>query len=210
MSTSEISYLVTMDTTKQLASNEPCDVATVRTLLSNVNFLSDEFAQVLVNWSDADGLVGPKFGGWVPQFAYEFPILQRQSGDAYPFRVRLGGYATGGAVVRFRAIISAPGASGPGLHSQAYGDQDFITVAAGSSPAWLTGSTQGAAASPDLLTLPAALVSQVQVNTLDAIGGNPAVTVRAGARLTVYGLSDKAGTDPPVLSGVYLAQYIGT
>jgi hypothetical protein len=208
MSTSEFGYLVTMDTSKQLAANTPCDVVAARTLLNNANHLQDEFAQVLVNWSDA-GYTGAAVSGYAQLLFWEFPISVRQNGDAYPFRIRIGGYATGGATVTFRAIISAPGAAGPALHSQTYGDQDFLTASAGLSNAWLTGTSQGPAASATLLQLPASLVSTRQMNTLDTLGGNSNPVTLPFARLTVYGITSKT-SDPPVLGGVYLAQYIGT
>lgn len=209
MSTSEFGYYVQMDTAKQIAtSGETLDVVSSHTLINNINHLSDEAAQVRVTWGDTAGVSGGQ-GSNNPIMTWRFPITQRQSGDSYLFRIRIGGYATGGATVTFRAVLGPPNNVVGGLRTwSGAGDREFLTASSGSSSAWITGSSQGGAAWTTLVQVPSAVIVDSQTTTVATLGGSTAPLQMAMGQLTVYGSTSKT-SDPPILTGVYLAEYVG-
>jgi len=209
MSTSQFGYLVSTDTSVCCAANHPLDALSARIVMNNVNHLSDEFAQVRVNWNDAVGIVPKTYTNFTNQQigAWQFPITQRQNGDSYKFRIRLAGAVASGTAT-LMAVIGPPGFTGPRTAwGGAIGDQMFVTASLGAGIAWVTGTSQGPAASGDLIYLPAAAITSRTFTTAVSLGGNPAGVDVPFAQLSIYGTASAA---IPTLNGVYLAEYVGT
>lgn len=210
MSTSEWSYLVALDTSVDFVSDAPLDALSARVLLSNANLLCDEFAQVRLALTDKTGLA-PNFsatGTLSPVAQYTFPISVKSDGSAYVFRIRLGGYVTGGATATIRAVIGPPTTTGSRYVLGGYGDREFVTASLGGSDAWLTGTSQGPAAYTTLITLPAALVTYVSTTTTTTVGGTSESVDVPTAQLSIYGTTTSIA-HPPIITGIYLAEYIG-
>lgn len=212
MSTSEFNYPIAMDLATNLVADAQLDAATARFALSNSNFLCDEFAQVRVAVTDKTGLSPTTWaatGTLSPIITYAFPINVKPDGSAYTFRVRIGGYVTGGATATLRAVIG-PWNAGTGSRYVfgGYGDREFVTAALGGSDAWLTGTSQGPGAYTTRILLPAALVQYVPTSTTATLGGASEAVDVPMAQLSIYGTTSSLA-HVPILTGVYLAEYIG-
>lgn len=217
MSTSEWGYVVDTDATILAATDTPLGNIGARAIVNNINHLSDEFAQVRLNWSDPTGK-GYATGAAsaftnIPVFSDTFPLTLRQSGDSYRLRIRIGGYYTGAGATTatLRAIVSG-GMTAPGaLRSWGgAGDREFLTAGLTTTSAWATGASQGTNAWTDMVYLPSALVTTTQFTTIATVGGNTAVVDVPFAQLTIYASSTAAAAHGVYVTGVYLAEYIGT
>jgi len=210
MSTSEFGFLIATDPLVYCAENKPLGPVVTRTVLNNLNHLSDEAAQVRVNDGTArqPTTVTANFPWLI--ISYMVPVTQRQSGDSYKMRIRIAGAAeTAGTNVYFTAVLGTPTASGARGSWGGFGDQEFVTSTTSSdTPAWLTGTSQGPAASGTLVYLPSALVTTQAFDTLDTVGGSRKTVNVPMTQLSIYGTTANA-TVKPVLYHVYLAEYVG-
>lgn len=210
MSTSEFGYLVTTDAAIYCKENKPLGPIVARTVLNNLNHLSDEAGQVRVNFNAqaTPTTVTANLPWLIMSFAV--PVTQRQSGDSYKMRIRIAGAAeTAGTNVYFTAVLGVPTASGARGSWGGFGDQEFVTATTSSDTgAWLTGASQGPAASSTLVYLPSALVTTKDFTTTDTISGSAKTISVPMTQLSIYGTTASAAVKP-VLYGVYLAEYVG-
>jgi hypothetical protein len=211
MSTAEYTYVVATDAAIVGASNSAVDAMSSRALMSNINHLSDEFAQVRICMgSDGTNMPSAASGDTdVFLTSYIFPILQRASGDSYRFRIRLAGITpTPSPVQKLTAIIGPYIGAGRPVAATTYGDAKFIAdISDDTGVSWGTGSSQGTNAWADLIELPAALVQTRDFQTKDIFGGSAVTASIPFAQLSIFG---SGVSDSVTLNGVYLAEYIGT
>lgn len=208
MSTAEFTYVVATDPAYVATANEPQDALTSRVLLSNANHLADEFAQVRVAWSDLSGQASTATTPFtnLPLIAFRFPVNLRANGDAYRLRVRVGGIVASGTAT-FRVVVGMPSPVGALRSWGGAGDREFVTSALGTSSAWLTGTSQGPNASPDLLYVPSALITPAMFETTDVLSGNTTSVMVPMLQLTVY---CTATASTPKVTAVYCAEVIST
>lgn len=215
MSTSEFKYFVDTDPAVIGATDTPLGNVGARAVLNNVMHLSDEFAQVRIDWSDAVGL-GFSFAAAftnIPVASFVFPMLLRQSGDTYQFRIRIGGYYTGAGATTatIRAVLSSPASASGALRSWGGAlDREFLTTGLTTTSAWTTGASQGSNAWTTMIAMPASVVQTQQFQSVLTVGGNSSAVDVPFGQLTLYVSSSAAATHGVYVSGVYLAEYIGT
>ncbi len=227
MSTSEYEYRVLTDTNEYGDSPQALDAFTSRIVMSNLNHLADEFAQVRCALSGTVAALSGKAGYLTSRtptaintpyavVSTSFPMLVRGSGASYKLRVRIGGASSNvAAAAIFTAVLSlgrdAPAAVGDASEAP-YTDAVYITDAtASTAAAWLTGASQGPGGYATLMEMNAAEVEACALDfpTTDAPGGG-AVTVRvAWVTLTIFASTSNV-TYVPKLFAVYAAEVIGT
>ena len=218
MSTSEFGGFVRTDPTLVCQADEPLDAYSVRVLLSNLMHLSDEYSQVRVAWSGStiakayinspqENVLAPSFAG-----SWTFPVTCKSNLDSYRFRILLAGAATSGSPATFYAAITAPSAVST-LHriSTIVSDTIYKTSSTSSStPAWLTGSSQGPEAWSDMITLPGAGLSTLPYEIPSSLGSSDTVTINIPTvTLSIFTQTSDI-TKPAKLYGVYCAEVLGT
>jgi hypothetical protein len=221
MSTSEYERRILTDSNDVMGQPKALDALSARIVMSNLNHLADEFAQVRAALSGTTASLSGKAGyltSGTPaaiDTPYQvcttsFPICVRAAGQSYKFRVRIGGASANGASsATFYATLSA-GGEAPALTTDAT-DATFVTTPTTStSAAWLTGASQGAAAYTTMMEMSPAQVATCMSSfaTRMAIGGDAASVTVPWVTLTVFASTTNV-SHVPRLYGVSLAEVIG-
>jgi hypothetical protein len=196
------------------------DASFVRDVVqNNLCHFADEFAQVRVCFGNAT--FAPEtpieYDVWKPIASFgPFPLALRQSGDGYNLRIRVAGVNgdNGTASGKLRVVV-CPAAEADGLVNI---EEDFVfetqTLTTTITKTWLTGTSQGTAASTTLVTIPGSLAAGwlTTTGTLDDIAGNAVGVEQCLVYANVYSYATASDdTDTPGISlvGLYLAEYIG-
>jgi hypothetical protein len=190
--------------------DEAFDTAFARVLVNNALHFADEAAQVRVNWpptATGRGIAVDIVTNGVPVHIarFQFPIHVREDGSGYDLRIRLHARITQASdTITYTARISAPGV-----------DYDTTFDAGITSETFDTVSTTGAWLTPDgdnIIKVPPYIIDAAtrSVSTLDAVGGNPVGVLWPVVELNVFGQRDSGSTSEPELTGLYVAEYIGT
>jgi hypothetical protein len=206
-----------LDSYKAIGASVARDFAT-----NNLLHYADEFAQVRSAWSTTVAaftgqnayLTGPDDGDadvWYPIIASPpFPIPLREDGRSYRMRVRIGGSSDGGELVQFRLVL-APQREALILVNAVNEDFIFETDATDvTTPAWLTGESQGAQALTTQVQIPAAYASSwmVETSTIADVGGAAVTASQCLVSLCIFGRSVN-NPDFPRLEGLYAGEFIG-
>ena len=217
--------LVSLDATLYGAGDDPMDAVVMRDgPLNGLLHLADEYAQIRANWVgvEAAKLTGNQVGyrGIVASPSADewyrigevarWPIQVRAGGTPYKVRLRIGGASDGTHTATFAAVITPTNWSGASWLGQSE-DNVFITAGtASTSPAWLTGTSQGSAASGTLAALSArsGRAYQVPTSTLDDLGGNPAVANQLTVLLELFGKTSNTAGEAR-LHAVHASEYVG-
>jgi hypothetical protein len=208
------------DVTMYAAATEPLGPeTTLDVIANNLDHYADSFGQVRMCFAPAVSAFASKsfltpsvvaVDTWYQITASAaFPLPLMPDGTPYKLRGRLGGASSGGHAVKF-AMVLAPVLSAPGVlaHSD---DATFITATTSSSTAaWLTGTSQGTAASGTLIEITPTTASACVVAT-----GTPVDLSLAGSAigqclvsLTVFGSTANLASTPR-LCGAFAAEWPG-
>lgn len=200
----------------QLTDNSAFGASQARDhLVNNANHIADSAGQVLINWSmtTASTYMTPDLsaGSLAAADTYyrfspfgPFPLLVKGDGSSYQLRIRLAGYSAAAGTVTFRVVVSALAeALAARETSTATNAATFSTTA--TTNGWRDAATDNLVSlTPDDL-----FRTMTTLSTLDAVAG-AAVSVRVPlAYVTVYGKGSVTAAVPR-LTGLYLAEYIGT
>lgn len=190
---------------------------------NNLLHFADEFAQVRAAWSttlaaftgQSAYLTGRTDGSadvWYPVIASQaFPVPLREDGRSYRLRVRIGGSSDGGELVQFRIVLAPQGEAGVLVNTV---NEDFIyetdeTLV--TTPAWLTGASQGSQAFTTQIEIPASYVSawMVETPTIADVAGAAVTAPQCLVSLCVFGRSLN-NPDFPRLEALYAGEWIGS
>ncbi len=200
-------------------AKDPADTVIMRDgVLNGLLHLADEYAQIRCNWCAVSSPPNQGYRGITSGFTADrwyrlgefgkWPIQLRADGTPYKIRVRLAGMTNGTGTAKFGCAISPPGWDSFWAGSF---DSIFHTATTSSGTAgWLTGSSQGSAASGTLVTLPIATDARWSrpVATLDDLAGDPVSVTQAIATLTVFGQNNNASGDARIVA-VHASEYVG-
>lgn len=184
-------------------------------LVNNANHIADEAAQVLVNWtaSTSTSYLTPTLSGGalaatgtyyrITRFG-PFPLLRKADGTSYTLRGRMRWYLAAAGTGTALVVVSAP--------ARAIGDRDFgsatnvlkftTTV---TTDAWDDADTDNICN----LTAEDMDYAQTEQTTLLAVAGAAVSVFVPLVTVTIYAKAT-ATTAIPRLTGLYLAEYIGT
>ncbi len=221
MATSEYGYRVLIDTAAVGGQTQALDARTSRIVMSNLNHMADEFAQVRVALSStkiSSFYAEPYLTSRQPQTpgvpylitSASFPMNVRVQGQAYKLRVRIGGAtANAAATATFYAVL------GQGHRASAdvslASDAVYVTAGtASTSAAWLTGASQGAQAYTTMVEMDAAATALclAQFPTAEQLGGDPVSVPLTWATLSIFASTTNLSYVPRLYS-VYAAEVIG-
>ncbi len=221
MATSEYEYRVLIDLATVGGQTHALDARTSRIVMSNLNHMADEFAQVRVAMSNtkiSSFYADPYLTSQTPAAAdvpylvtsATFPMNVRVQGQAYKLRVRIGGAtANAAATATFYAVLGQGSRAAVGLFEAS--DSVYVTSGtASTSAAWLTGVSQGTEAYTTMMEMDAAKTSLclAQFPTNVELGGDPATVAVTWATLTIFASTTNAAYTPR-LYGLYAAEVIG-
>ncbi len=221
MATSEYHYRVLLDLADVGVAKKALDPTTSRSLMSNLNHMADEFAQVRVTYSGTVAALSGKAGylssrtptSTATPYAvtsWSFPMSIRAQGQSYKLRVRIGGAtANATATATFTAVLS-PGNTAPASVGDA-SDAVYVTAGtASTAAAWLTGVSQGAGAYTTMMEMNAAQVAACwnDFPTKVSLSGDPATVTCAWVTLSIFAETTNV-THVPRLYSVYAAEVIG-
>ena len=234
MSTSPLGYRVVIGWDAFSAQRPLSAFDTRNVVLNNLCHYADSYGQTLVNWSATAAALTGGYGylypgspadltGYLPSLIgmWKVPLRIRADGSSYKVRIRIGGASdTAGESVRFFAALALPGygigrvlydgtvlAGMPALH----GDAIFGTVATTSTtPAWLTGVSQGNNGWSTMIQLPADLVSSHlrMHGTFDETSA-PESVLYTDTILVVFSLATHDGIGGR-LYAVHACEWVGT
>jgi hypothetical protein len=224
VATSEYEYRVLVDTNDIGGTTHALDARTSRIIVSNINHLSDEFAQVLSCRSGTVPALSGKSGYLTtntPTFAGTpylvtadtVPIKVRAGGQSYRIRVRVGG-ASGNTASTVFYVAAAPVGMAPASIVTSAGAIDSIYQTAAttsSTAAWLTGASRGPNAYTTMIEMTATQVEACVVTrpTLTALGGDSSTVQVALVQLSVWATTANVA-HVPRLYALSAAEVIGT
>lgn len=200
---------------------------THRDAFHNLLHAADQYGQVRVNyhpWADAvdEGQdtfetidASPTAGQWYQVGGSPFghwPLTLRADGSGYRLRVRIGGEISAGpGTSTFRVIIRP---LGPLTRSQILEDADHVFEATTSSttPAYLSGTSQGDDASSTLLRVTARQASAWTFNqsAFDAVSSASPISVQQVLVAAHVYAKTSSGSSLPRLHALHIAEYVGS
>lgn len=201
----------------------PHDAFHARTCMNNAIHLADQCGQVRVNFTSAENIGGITNTSestattlWhiIARFG-PFRITVDTDGVPYPLRIRVGGYSSSAATqVKMRVVVAPRGMAREYVNATGAGAATLSNVAqvstTSATPAWLTTTIAGS--SGTLLTFSRAQADAAFVPsrpTVDAIGGNAIQVKDYEWEATVFGQNTGGSEVEPILSALYLAEYVG-
>lgn len=219
MATSEFKSYIRTAPALVCDKNRPLDSYTSRVTASNINHLSDEFAQVRVTWSsnpqETKAYLGPvrAINGLASLVSgFLFPISVRQNGDSYKFRIRVAAKIGGGKTGRvWMAIVppsSTPGFGSSRIETVAQDNVWRSNTFTSATTAWLTGASRGPEAWSDLITLPGGGYYTVSYPTKTELGGDDASVIIPNLQLLVWSSTSDV-SELVQIQAVYCAEVIG-
>lgn len=210
MSSSIYDGLIRFDTSR-FGNERPVDTRHAQNLINNALHLADQAGQVRVAWACRGGdyatLDVSSFSAnvWYRIVALgPFPIMLREDGSAYPWRVRLAGYSSVNLdTSTFRAVLGAPSTLAGTARDGTVAANVLEVSTTSSTDAWLTPATD------NVITLDASGVTAAteSISTVTAAGGSTAVTVQAATvHLEVWAKTSTINSEPRV-TAIYGAEY---
>jgi len=215
------SGIISFDLSLFGAAGDPMDTVLMRDgVMNGLLHLADEFAQIRCNWAAQTVPIKNGYRTTTTSAVADewyrigevarWPIQFRANGNPYKVRIRIGGHSNNASyTATFGAVLSPP-ATGP-IYIGVGDDWVFHTAGTtGTTPAWLTGTSQGTVGSATILTLPTAadMWWSTPESTLADLGGNPASVTQTIVSLTIFGKTSNASGEAR-LDAVHASEYIG-